>query len=299
MNGLAATKVCLFGLMVLGGVAAMGPAGTGSLFIDSYGANGTVTATDQIGPQADAGGPYSTGYTRSYELDGTNSTVRNSNLTYSWQITAGPGRIRDANSTTPEYRPCENYGSGEATVELTVTDEFGRTDSDQATVSRPELIGLLCLFGGSSSNNQVAVAQDSTAGMDNSSPIEGPPTGNVTSPGTQSPTPTPTIAPAPNASATPTSTSTPDSNGIATSTPTPTPPPTPTPTATPSENTTATPTPSMTQAPTNDSVDAGTATPTPTQTSTTDNSSATATSTPTETTANTPVTETTGTEKDT
>jgi len=93
----------------------------------------TTAQTGSTGPNADAGGPYSVDETNSTELDGTGSS--GTSLSYSWTITDGGGSLDDASTATPVYNAPSVDSDTVVTVELTVTDNQGTTDTDTASIT--------------------------------------------------------------------------------------------------------------------------------------------------------------------
>ncbi|KXB07203.1 hypothetical protein AKJ51_01825 [candidate division MSBL1 archaeon SCGC-AAA382A20] len=100
----------------------------------------TVTAEANEPPVADADGPYTVGEGKSVELDGTGSHDPDGSITdYSWEVTSGPGSLQDATTAKPTYVAPEDVDSDtEATVDLTVTDDDGATDTGSATITLEE-----------------------------------------------------------------------------------------------------------------------------------------------------------------
>lgn len=92
----------------------------------------TQAVANSTGPTADAGGPYTVATGGTTELDGTNSTGKQ--LSYSWTITSGPGSLQDASTATPVFDASNVSSADRSTVELTVTDNKGNTDTDTSTV---------------------------------------------------------------------------------------------------------------------------------------------------------------------
>lgn len=84
-------------------------------------------------PTADAGGPYQVEEGDSVPLDGTNS--QGNVKEYEWQIVDGSGSLSDATTATPVYHAPAVDDDTSVTVELTVTNNDGLSDSDEATVT--------------------------------------------------------------------------------------------------------------------------------------------------------------------
>lgn len=88
-------------------------------------------------PTADAGGPYSTDEGVDVTLDGSASTAGSGAsagalASYAWDLD-GDGQYDDATGVSPTFTDVGQDGS--FTVGLEVTDEFGNTDEDTATVT--------------------------------------------------------------------------------------------------------------------------------------------------------------------
>ncbi len=89
-------------------------------------------------PTADAGGPYTGNVGQSITLDGSGSTdpdAGDSIVSYEWDID-NDGQYDDATGVTVQYTWNSVYSG---TVGLRVTDSFGDTDTDQASVLISEL----------------------------------------------------------------------------------------------------------------------------------------------------------------
>jgi len=87
-------------------------------------------------PTADAGPDRTVDEGGTIELDGTGSTDDGSINSYSWQFTSGSGTLSDADTATPVYdAPADVDGDQFVTVELTVTDDAGQTDTDTTQVT--------------------------------------------------------------------------------------------------------------------------------------------------------------------
>lgn len=89
------------------------------------------------GPMADAGGPYTTYEGESVQLDGTGSTSSTGNIKdYTWNLVDGDGSLENAGSAEPTYvAPNDLSENTTVTVQLTVTDNQGNTDTDEATIT--------------------------------------------------------------------------------------------------------------------------------------------------------------------
>lgn len=90
-------------------------------------------------PTADAAGPYSVDEGETVELDGTGSSDPDGTITsYSWTITEDPtgeASLTEPDTATPTFHAPSVDENTDVTVELTVTDDDGATDSDTATVT--------------------------------------------------------------------------------------------------------------------------------------------------------------------
>jgi hypothetical protein len=141
MSPRVARRAVVAALVIVGFVGLVGPGATGATFTDAHDGTGNVTAADDFGkrgPTADAGGPYAVDEGDSVTLDGTGSTGGQWKLSsYTWQIVGGgPGSLTNANTATPTYHaPSDVNGNTDVTVELTVTDKKGNSDTDTATVT--------------------------------------------------------------------------------------------------------------------------------------------------------------------
>jgi len=107
-----------------------GPAG------DDGGGTGGGGGTNQA-PTASAGPDQTVAEGESVTLDGTGSSDSDGSISsYSWTITSGPGSLSDAGTATPIYdAPADVSSDTTVTVELTVTDDDGATDTDTAMVT--------------------------------------------------------------------------------------------------------------------------------------------------------------------
>jgi len=88
-------------------------------------------------PTADAGGPYTVASGESTQLDGSASTdPEGSSLDYHWTITDGGeyATLTNADTETPTLDASDVTQDRTVTVELTVTDALGKTDTDTAGV---------------------------------------------------------------------------------------------------------------------------------------------------------------------
>ncbi|KXA92930.1 hypothetical protein AKJ64_01800 [candidate division MSBL1 archaeon SCGC-AAA259E17] len=90
-------------------------------------------------PTADAGGPYSVEEGGTVELDGTDSGDKDGSIErYSWTVTDDPtggASLSNSDTSTPSLSAPLVISSTEVTVELTVEDDDGANDSDEATVT--------------------------------------------------------------------------------------------------------------------------------------------------------------------
>lgn len=83
-------------------------------------------------PEADAGGSYSVAEGESISLDSSGSSDQDGSIqSVSWSVVNGPGSISGGTYTAPS----ELSSDTSATVEVTVTDDNGATDTATATVS--------------------------------------------------------------------------------------------------------------------------------------------------------------------
>lgn len=89
------------------------------------------------GPTADAGGPYTTYEGESVQLDGTGSASSTGNIKdYTWTLVEGDGSLENAGSAEPTYvAPNDLSENTSVTVELSVTDNQGNTDTDEAAIT--------------------------------------------------------------------------------------------------------------------------------------------------------------------
>lgn len=126
--------------IVVGLGALVGAGGTAAIFSDVQGATGNATAVDKFNkpaPVADAGGTYAVDEGKSVQLDGTNSSKSQGTIkSYSWQIVSGNGTLTSLDTAQPTYHaPADVQSDFDVTVELTVTDNKGNTDSDTGTIT--------------------------------------------------------------------------------------------------------------------------------------------------------------------
>lgn len=95
-------------------------------------------------PTADANGPYSVDEGNSISLNGSGSSDPDGSIvSYSWTITNDSGAsLSNANTANPTFEAPNNVNSDtDVTVELTVTDDNGATDSTTATVTVNDVPG--------------------------------------------------------------------------------------------------------------------------------------------------------------
>lgn len=128
------------GIAVAGAAAAGGGVAAATL-LDAHDGTATVEAAADFGgggPTADAGGPYAVDEGHDVSLDGTNSTATQGSVdSYEWTLADGaPGSLSGASTAEPTYHaPSDVDGDADVTVELTVTDSQGGTDTDRATIT--------------------------------------------------------------------------------------------------------------------------------------------------------------------
>ncbi|MFB6143459.1 MAG: PKD domain-containing protein [Halorientalis sp.] len=132
--------------IVLGGVGALATPTSVAEFGDAHRGTTNWTAAQYASGgstllTAEAGGPYSVNESNTVTLDGTNSSTSTGTIQdYNWTIIDGPGRLQPPTSgknvDTVTYEAPNNVASDtNVTVELTVTDNKGNTDSDTATIT--------------------------------------------------------------------------------------------------------------------------------------------------------------------
>lgn len=145
MAGLGVGRILLLAVVVVGVAGLVGPAGTVATFSDAHNGIGNVTAAENFqgggpptgGPTADAGGPYTVDEGDSVVLDGSGSTKKRGTIKqYDWQIVSGNGSLSSpSGSQVTYYAPSNAQADYDVTVELTVTDQKGNTDTDTATIT--------------------------------------------------------------------------------------------------------------------------------------------------------------------
>ena len=88
-------------------------------------------------PIADAGQDQLVNGNEFVQLDGSNSSdPSNSDLTYAWSQESGPDvELSDTTSVNPSFRTPEVNEEAEIVFNLTVSNEFGLSDSDLMTVT--------------------------------------------------------------------------------------------------------------------------------------------------------------------
>lgn len=136
-------QALLVAILLVGTAGLIGPASTVATFTDTETGTGNVTAAVNFGGgggtglTADAGGSYAVDEGNSITLDGSGSTIQRGNIrTYEWQILSGPGTLTPTTGAQVTYNAPANVASDtDVTVELTVTDNKGNTDTDRATVT--------------------------------------------------------------------------------------------------------------------------------------------------------------------
>jgi flagellin-like protein len=110
---------------------------SGSVLLDE---EREVPSTANQPPTADAGGPYAVDEGSSTTLDGTGSSDPDGSVaSYSWKIPSDPtggASLSGADTATPTFdAPSDVSSDTDVTVELTVTDDNGSTDTVAATVT--------------------------------------------------------------------------------------------------------------------------------------------------------------------
>jgi hypothetical protein len=99
--------------------------------------NGGEGRSLNLPPTADAGGPYSVAEGGSVPLDGSGSTDNEQDpatLTYEWDFDQD-GQYDDATGIAPTFPATALDGPSSVTVGLKVTDDYGESDTDTATVN--------------------------------------------------------------------------------------------------------------------------------------------------------------------
>ena len=136
-------RALLVAVLVVATAGLYGPASTVATFTDAEIGEGNVTAADNFGgagnwpgPTADAGGPYTVNEGGRVALDSSGSTAPKGNIqSESWTVVSGPGTITTQGQNWYYNAPANVGSDTTVTVELTVTDNQGYTDTDTATVT--------------------------------------------------------------------------------------------------------------------------------------------------------------------
>lgn len=156
MQARNAVRAVLVSAVLVGLVGTFAAPASVAQFSDAHDGTGQVSAA-QYGSgggggggavTADAGGPYSVdeGNGNSVTLDASGSSTSKGNLNggqagYQWTILSGPGSLQQpTNQETVTYTPPNDVnGDTTVTVEVTVTNNKGTTDSDTATITVNDL----------------------------------------------------------------------------------------------------------------------------------------------------------------
>ena len=127
--------------------------------------SGGGTGVVNTEPVADAGGPYTVGQGDALALDGTGSSDVDGTVDlYEWDCT--DDGVYDVSSTSPTGSTCTYPNVTTATIRLRVTDDFGDTDEDTATVTVTNDLPTAEANGPYAGNAGVAIALSATGSAD-------------------------------------------------------------------------------------------------------------------------------------